>query len=92
MKMKIIDTAKVLVADDKGLLAMDENNPTCNKRFAALGISQTVDVRRAYRQWIVTTPTPWRVMLLCARKPDWFLLSNRKFLWTAYTPWSGAQW
>jgi fructose-bisphosphate aldolase class I len=33
----LIDTAKKLVADDKGLLAMDESNPTCNKRFAKLG-------------------------------------------------------
>ncbi len=29
-------TAKALVADDKGLLAMDESDPTCNKRFAEL--------------------------------------------------------
>jgi fructose-bisphosphate aldolase class I len=52
----LIDTAKALVADDKGLLAMDESNPTCNKRFAKLNIPQTVDVRRAYRELIVTTP------------------------------------
>jgi len=52
----LIDTARALVADDKGLLAMDESNPTCNKRFAALGIAQTEDTRRAYREMIVTTP------------------------------------
>ncbi len=52
----LIDTAKALVADDKGLLAMDESNPTCNKRFAKLGIPQTVEARRAYRELIVTTP------------------------------------
>jgi len=34
---KLIDTAKALIAGDKGLLAMDESNPTCNKRFARLG-------------------------------------------------------
>jgi fructose-bisphosphate aldolase, class I len=28
---ELIDTAKTLVAGDKGLLAMDESNPTCNK-------------------------------------------------------------
>ena len=50
------DTAKALVADDKGLLAMDESNPTCNKRFAKLDIPQTVEARRAYRELIVTTP------------------------------------
>jgi fructose-bisphosphate aldolase class I len=53
---KLIDIAKALVADNKGLLAMDESNPTCNKRFAKLNIPQTVDARRAYRQLIVTTP------------------------------------
>jgi fructose-bisphosphate aldolase class I len=50
------DTAKALVADDKGLLAMDESNPTCNKRFAHLGIPQTSEARRAYREMIVTAP------------------------------------
>jgi fructose-bisphosphate aldolase class I len=29
---------------------MDESNPTCNKRFAPLGIPQTEAVRRAYRE------------------------------------------
>src|SRR5471030_1795945 len=52
----IIDTARTLIADDKGLLAMDESNPTCNKRFAKLGIPQTEEARRAYRELIVTTP------------------------------------
>ena len=53
---ELIDTANALVADDKGLLAMDESNPTCNKRFAKLGIPQTEETRRAYRELIVTTP------------------------------------
>ena len=53
---KLIDTAKALVADDKGLLAMDESNPTCHKRFAKLNIPQTVEARRAYRELIVTAP------------------------------------
>jgi fructose-bisphosphate aldolase class I len=49
-------TAKALFAEGKGLLAMDESTGTCNKRFAALGIPQTVDARRAYRDLIVTAP------------------------------------
>ena len=53
---ELIDTARTLVAGDKGLLAMDESNSTCNKRFARLGIPQTEEVRRAYRELIVTTP------------------------------------
>jgi fructose-bisphosphate aldolase, class I len=53
---ELINTAKELVADGKGLLAMDESTPTCNKRFAKMGIPQTVEFRRAYREMIVTTP------------------------------------
>ncbi len=52
----LIDTARAVVADDKGLLAIDESNPTCNKRFARLGIPQTEETRRAWRELIVTTP------------------------------------
>jgi len=53
---ELIDTARALVIDDKGLLAMDESNATCNKRFARLGIPQTEEARRAYRELILTTP------------------------------------
>lgn len=52
----LTDTAKAMMSADKGLLAMDESNPTCNKRFAKLNIPQTVEARRAYRDLIVTTP------------------------------------
>ena len=52
----ILETAQALVAGDKGLLAMDESVPTCNRRFAALGIPQTDEARRAYREMIATTP------------------------------------
>ena len=44
------DTAKMLVADDKGLLAMDESNPPCSTRFAVLGIPQNEETRRTYRE------------------------------------------
>lgn len=53
---ELIDTARALVAGDKGLLAMDESNPTCNQRFARLGIAQTEEARRAWRELIVTAP------------------------------------
>lgn len=48
--------AAALTANGKGLLAMDESNPTADKRFAALGIPQTPEMRRAYRDMIVTAP------------------------------------
>ena len=53
---RLIATAQTLMAGDRGLLAMDESTGTCNKRFAALGIAQTEEARRAYRDMIVTTP------------------------------------
>ncbi len=57
MKADVLaETAKALVNDHKGLLAIDESNPTCNTRFAAAGIPQTEAARRAYRELIVTTP------------------------------------
>src|SRR5271165_1593074 len=57
MNTKLLtDTANALVASNKGLLAMDESNPTCNQRFAKLGIPQTVEARRAYRELIISTP------------------------------------
>ena len=52
----LVATARTLIDGDKGLLAMDESTPTCNKRFARLGIPQTEEARRSYREWIVTTP------------------------------------
>jgi fructose-bisphosphate aldolase class I len=51
-----MDTARALVAGGKGLLAMDESNPTCDKRFAKVGIPQTLEARRSYREMIVTAP------------------------------------
>jgi len=54
--LRLIETAKALVADDKGLLAIDESTPTCDKRFAEHGIPQTVEMRRAYRELLITTP------------------------------------
>ncbi|MGR3889989.1 class I fructose-bisphosphate aldolase [Pseudomonas sp. 1152_12] len=53
---RLVDTARLMLATGKGLLAMDESTPTCNERFAALGIPQTEASRRAWRQLIITTP------------------------------------
>lgn len=55
-KQLLKDTIHQLFKGNKGLLAMDESTGTCNKRFAALGIPQTVEMRRKYRELIVTTP------------------------------------
>ncbi|MFP5041464.1 class I fructose-bisphosphate aldolase [Parasediminibacterium sp. JCM 36343] len=55
-KQLLINTANTLMAGTKGLLAMDESNGTCNKRFAQLGIPQTPEARRDWRELIVSTP------------------------------------
>jgi fructose-bisphosphate aldolase class I len=52
----LIDIARTLVGTGKGLLAIDESITTCDKRFAVLGIPQTVAARRSYRELIITTP------------------------------------
>ncbi len=52
----LVATAAALTAGDKGLLAMDESPPTADRRFAALGIAQTAEMRRAYRDMIVGAP------------------------------------
>jgi fructose-bisphosphate aldolase, class I len=53
----LMNTTATLVANHKGLLAMDESNQTCNKRFELLGIATTEENRRAWRELIITTPT-----------------------------------
>lgn len=47
-------TARAMVAPGKGILAMDESHPTCQKRFDALGIEFTEENRRTYRDMLVT--------------------------------------
>jgi len=57
MKSKeLTETALALIANDKGILAMDESIQSCNKLFAKLNIPQTVEYRRAYRELLITTP------------------------------------
>jgi hypothetical protein len=47
----LAETAAQLIADGKGLLAIDESNATCNRRFAALEIAQTEESRRRWRKF-----------------------------------------
>lgn len=53
---QLADTIRTLFEGDRGILAMDESNHTCNKRFAAAGIVQNEESRREYREMIITTP------------------------------------
>ena len=55
-EQELTTTAQTMLQAGKGLLAMDESNPTCNRRFAKLGIPQTEEARRSWRELILTTP------------------------------------
>ncbi|MEK7059965.1 MAG: class I fructose-bisphosphate aldolase [Patescibacteria group bacterium] len=48
-------TAKAMVAAGKGLLAADESAPTIAKRFDSVGVENTEEKRRDYRQLLLTT-------------------------------------
>ena len=56
INIQLLKTIQKLTTVGKGLLAMDESNATCDKRFAALGIPQNPETRRNYRELIITTP------------------------------------
>ncbi|WP_275574976.1 class I fructose-bisphosphate aldolase [Neosynechococcus sphagnicola] len=58
-------TAKAMVASGKGILAADESFGTANKRFQKLGIPQTNEMRRAYREMLFTTPGIGEVFQRC---------------------------
>ncbi len=53
---ELTNTAKMMMSEGKGILAMDESNGTCNRRFEKLGIATTEENRRAYRELILTAP------------------------------------
>ncbi|HSW99600.1 MAG TPA: class I fructose-bisphosphate aldolase [Patescibacteria group bacterium] len=50
------EIAQKLVAPGKGLLAADESNASCQKRFDAVGVPCTEESRREYREILLTTP------------------------------------
>jgi fructose-bisphosphate aldolase, class I len=49
-------TSQALMTKGKGILAADESFGTANQRFQKLGIPQTIEMRRAYRQILFTVP------------------------------------
>lgn len=50
------ETARAMVAPAKGILAVDESNATCTKRFEAASIESTPDSRRDYREMMFRAP------------------------------------
>lgn len=50
------DIARAMVAPGKGIIAIDESTATIAKRFAGVGIENTEENRRAYRELMLTAP------------------------------------
>lgn len=53
---QLTDVAEGLVANSRGILAMDESFPTIKKRFDAIGLESTEETRQTYRELLLTTP------------------------------------
>jgi fructose-bisphosphate aldolase class I len=56
MAADLHETAKALVADNRGILAADESSGTIKKRFDSISLESTEETRRAYRDMLFTTP------------------------------------
>ncbi len=50
------DTINDMVDDHRGILAADESSPTIAKRFAAINVESTEELRRQYRSILLSTP------------------------------------
>ncbi len=50
--MTLEEIATYIVSDGKGILAADESNPTCGKRFDSIGVESTEKNRRDYREML----------------------------------------
>ncbi len=53
---ELYDTARAIVADNKGILAADESTGTIKKRFDSIGVESTEENRRFYRNLLFTAP------------------------------------
>ena len=50
--MSLEEIAKYIVSEGKGILAADESNPTCGKRFESIGVENIEENRRDYREML----------------------------------------
>ena len=50
------DIAAQMMASGKGILAADESNASMNKHLKNIGVEESVDMRRRYRDLLMTTP------------------------------------
>ena len=52
---KLTDIANYIVSEGKGILAADESNPTCKKRFDTISVESSEENRRDYRELLFTS-------------------------------------
>ncbi len=52
----LVSVAQAMVAEGKGILAIDESTGTIAKRFKSIKVENTEENRRAYREMLLTTP------------------------------------
>src|SRR3546814_19777519 len=53
---QLAETARAMVAPGKGIIAIDESTGTIAKRFAGVGVENSEENRRAYREMLLTSP------------------------------------
>jgi fructose-bisphosphate aldolase class I len=52
----LVAVAQAMVAEGKGILAIDESTGTIAKRFKSISVENNEENRRAYREMLLTTP------------------------------------
>ena len=53
---ELMQNAKLLSTEGRGILASDESNGTCGLRFESIGLENTEENRRRYRELLYTAP------------------------------------
>ena len=54
--LDLVSVAEAMVAEGRGILAIDESSGTIEKRFNTINVESTEENRRAYRDMLLTTP------------------------------------
>ena len=65
MNIKTLNQIAIsMVADSKGILALDESHGTIQKRFDSLGIEVNEENRRSYRDMLINSEILSQIMCL----------------------------
>ena len=54
--LNLLPLQKTIASPGRGILAMDESNGTCGKRLDSIGMENTEENRKMYRELLVSTP------------------------------------